>query len=100
MHKRAIGNIGEDIACIFLEKENFKIVARNYSKKWGELDIVALKDGIPHFFEVKSVTAAYAGRSFGVHRPEDNVHGLKIRHIRRELRARPQVMRPLIKLRP
>jgi putative endonuclease len=83
MHKRAKGNIGEDIACLFLKKMKFEIVARNYRKKWGELDIVALKSGTPHFFEVKSVTAAYAGRSFDVHRPEDNVHGPKIRHIRR-----------------
>ena len=83
MHKREKGNIGEDIACVFLEKRGFKIVARNYQKKWGELDIVAEKDNVLHFFEVKSVTAEYAERFWDAHRPEDNVHGLKVRHIRK-----------------
>jgi len=82
MHKRAKGNIGEDVACLFLKNRGFEIIARNYWKKWGELDVVALKDSLLHFFEVKSVTA-HAERSFDAHRPEDNVHGLKVRHIRK-----------------
>jgi len=36
-----IGNLGEDIACRFLKKKGFKIVDRNYRKKWGEIDIIA-----------------------------------------------------------
>jgi putative endonuclease len=83
MHKRAKGNIGENIACLFLEKKGFRIVARNYQKKWGELDIVARKGGTPHFFEVKSVAALRARNPFDAHRPEDNIHSLKVRHIRR-----------------
>ena len=83
MHKREKGNIGENIACVFLESHGFTIVTRNYQKKWGELDIIAKKDKVLHFFEVKSVTAMYAERFWDAHRPEDNVHGLKVRHIRR-----------------
>jgi putative endonuclease len=83
LHKRAKGNKGEDIACLYLKRHGFDIVARNYQKKWGELDMVARKDGLIHFFEVKSVTAMYAERFFDAHRPEDNVHGLKRRHIGR-----------------
>ena len=75
-HTRTIGNKGEDIGCTFLEGKGFTIVARNYLKKWGELDIIAEKDKMIHFFEVKSVTTA-------LYRPEDNVHGLKARHLRR-----------------
>lgn len=41
--KRKIGDIGENIACRFLEKRGFKIIDRNYLKKWGEIDIVARK---------------------------------------------------------
>ena len=82
-HKRAKGRTGEDVACIFLEKNGFKILVRNYQKKWGELDIIATKDGVLDFFEVKSVTAVYAERFFDAHRPEENVHSLKVRHIRR-----------------
>lgn len=36
-----IGNLGENIACNFLEKKGFKIIERNYRKKWGEIDIIA-----------------------------------------------------------
>ena len=74
---------GESVACIFLEREGFTIVARNYQKKWGEIDVIAEKDDVLHFFEVKSVTAAYQDDSLDAHRPEDNVHAHKGRHIRR-----------------
>ena len=52
--KRRIGNLGEDLAEMFLVKNGFKILERNYLKKWGELDIVAKKDGLVYFIEVKS----------------------------------------------
>ena len=54
--KRRQGNIGEDIACQFLERKGFKITDRNYLRKWGEIDIVAEKGGMVRFVEVKSVT--------------------------------------------
>ena len=67
--KRKIGDMGETIACRFLEKQGFKITDRNYWKKWGEIDIVArkkqkLKDRILnkkvddklYFTEVKTVS--------------------------------------------
>jgi putative endonuclease len=76
------GKIGEDIACDFLKKNNFSIIARNYQRKWGELDIVGFKDGAIHFFEVKSTTFNI-GNVTDIHRPEENVHGLKVKHIRR-----------------
>jgi len=75
---KIIGNKGEDIASIFLGQNGFEVVVRNYRKNWGELDIVARKDNVTHFFEVKSVTSKYYG-----HRPEENVDGFKVRQIRR-----------------
>lgn len=78
MNTKVLGNTGEHIACIFLRNKKFKIVSRNYRKLWGEIDIVAKKTGVVHFFEVKTVV------SYSVaHRPEDNVHGLKVKRIRR-----------------
>ena len=50
-----IGKFGEDVACVFLKKHGYKIVERNYLKKWGELDIVAKKAGKLCFVEVKTV---------------------------------------------
>ena len=82
-NNRARGDLGEDIACIFLEKNGFGVVDRNYQKKWGELDIVCKKDKQFHFFEVKSVSRTPKESYFDHHQPEDNVHGLKVRHIRR-----------------
>jgi len=83
LHTRDLGMIGEDVSCTFLKRHGFEIVARNYQKKWGEIDIIARKGGVTHFFEVKSVTSVHDERSRDVHRPEDNVHGLKGRHIGR-----------------
>src|SRR5574343_210902 len=82
MHKRAKGNMGEDIACTYIESRGFKVISRNYLRKWGEVDIVALKDKDVHFFEVKSVMADFSNRP-NSHKPEDNVHGLKVKRIRR-----------------
>jgi Holliday junction resolvase-like predicted endonuclease len=48
------GNIGEEIACKFLESKGFKIVERNYRKKFAEIDIVARKGKIINFIEVKT----------------------------------------------
>ncbi|HAS81008.1 MAG: hypothetical protein UR25_C0003G0173 [Candidatus Nomurabacteria bacterium GW2011_GWE1_32_28] len=50
------GEIGESIATRFLMKHNFSILDRNYTKKWGEIDIVAEKEGKLYFVEVKSVS--------------------------------------------
>ena len=39
--KQSIGKLGEDIACLYLEKNNYKIIKRNFRCKQGELDIIA-----------------------------------------------------------
>ena len=82
MDTKTKGNIGENVACKFLIGKGFKIITRNYMKKWGEIDIIAIKDKVVHFFEVKSVTFDPA-RSSAAHKAEDNVHEFKVRQIRR-----------------
>jgi len=81
---RGIGNIGEGVACKFIEKRGFRIIERNYWKKWGELDIVAEKGNTLHFFEVKSITASI-GSERSSHSPEENVHELKLKRLRRTI---------------
>lgn len=50
------GAIGEGIACTFLMRKGFNIIEKNYRKPWGEIDVIAEKDGIMHFVEVKAVS--------------------------------------------
>lgn len=75
--------MGENIACKYLRSQGFYIKERNFQRKWGELDIIAQKDNVFHFFEVKSVTNVVSQYFFNSHQPEDNVDGWKIKHLRR-----------------
>jgi len=54
MNTKIKGNIAEEKAVEFLKKNNFKIIDRNFYTKFGEIDIIAFKDNIFHFIEVKS----------------------------------------------
>jgi len=57
---KQFGNDAEDLATRFLQEEGFMIVERNYyAKKLGEIDIIAYKDDIWHFIEVKSAKANF-----------------------------------------
>lgn len=81
--KRKIGDIGESVASMFLEKHGFKIMDRNYLRKYGEIDIVASKDGNVCFIEVKSVTHETSDG----YRAEDNVHPWKLKRLARVIQA-------------
>ncbi|TQV62201.1 MAG: YraN family protein [Sulfurovum sp.] len=60
MSSRDKGNFSESRACSYLEDRDFIIIERNYyAKKLGEIDIIASKDGILHFVEVKSALADF-----------------------------------------
>jgi len=77
------GKVGEEIACKFLMKHGFTIVERNYDRKWGEIDIIAEKQGILHFIEVKTVSR---GTSEGAN-PEDMVHFNKQKRLSRAIQT-------------
>lgn len=82
-NNKNIGKIGENIVCRYLSSNNYSIIDRNYLKKCGEIDIIAEKDEIIHFIEVKSVTCDNLSDNFiDQYRPEDNVHGDKLMRIR------------------
>jgi putative endonuclease len=54
MNNNDKGKIGEDIAKKFLEKNDYKILQKNYRiSKMGEIDIIAFKDNTICFVEVK-----------------------------------------------
>ncbi len=57
---RAIGDRNEELALEFLEAEGFFVLERNYyARKLGEIDIIALRDNVMHFIEVKSAQADF-----------------------------------------
>ena len=82
-----VGKVGEEGAAKYLEQNRFEIKERNYSKKWGELDIVALKDDKLHFVEVKTLswdsTEEENTERMGRYRPEDNMHPQKLKRLAR-----------------
>jgi putative endonuclease len=51
---RAKGDVAEARAVLFLHERGFVIVAQNFYSRFGELDIIASKEGVLHFVEVKS----------------------------------------------
>jgi len=96
--KQKIGEIGENIAVKFLMKRGFSILDRNYTKKWGEIDIVAEKKDKIYFIEVKSVSCenleAYNDyviretiKNKDEYRPEDNMHPRKIKRLSRTIQT-------------
>lgn len=49
-----MGKWGEDKAREFLLEQDYLILAQNYHSKFGEIDIIAQKDNIICFIEVKT----------------------------------------------
>jgi putative endonuclease len=93
--KRRLGDIGENIAAEFLRRRGFEILETNYLRKWGEIDIVARREGALRFVEVKSVsggTTQFKGRvavppETGEFRPEDNMRPAKIQRLLRTMQS-------------
>lgn len=109
--KQVVGNLGEEIASRFLINKGFEIVDRNYRKKFGEIDIVAKKEEIIHFVEVKTVSRdnlkdpisqvedkdtfrpktnsefVRSNNPEDCFRPEDNVHPWKLKRLSRAIQV-------------
>jgi len=95
--RQKVGRIGEDTACMFLVKHGFKVIERNYLKKWGEIDIIAKKSGILRFVEVKTVSrenirdvspeTSVLRTDVLLPRPEENVHTWKLKRLSRVIQS-------------
>lgn len=71
-----IGNIGEEIATKYLQKNGYKIIDRNYTCSFGELDIVAKDKKEICIIEVKTRT----NEEYGI-RPCLAVNDIKKNHL-------------------
>jgi len=69
---RALGDIAEDKACLYIQTLGFQIIERNFTLRGGEIDIIAIKDEVLHFIEVKS------GSSYD---PLYNITPKKLQHV-------------------
>lgn len=83
--RRLLGDLGESLAARFLERKGFRILERNYQRKWGEIDIIAEKAGIVRFVEVKTLSHdnQHVTREMNDYRPEEMVHQGKLKKIAR-----------------
>jgi len=60
-HRQKIGAWGEGVAAGYLEKQGYDVIARNVRTPYGEIDIVAKKEGVISFVEVKTRTTSRYG---------------------------------------
>ena len=54
--KKSVGNLGEDYSSRYLESRGYTILGRNVYVDKKEIDIIAEKDGVISFVEVKTRT--------------------------------------------
>lgn len=69
------GNTGEALAEVYLSGKGYNILDKNWRHGHWEVDIIAEKDGILHFVEVKTRRTLKFGH------PEENVDKKKIQNL-------------------
>ena len=77
---RIFGSLGESTAADWLRKRGWRILARNYAVRGGEIDIAAFRLGTLLCAEVKTRSQT----DYGL--PRDAVDGIKIRRFREAVR--------------
>ena len=69
------GKKGEDLAVLYLSGKGFKLLHRNWRYRHWEIDIIAFKDSILHFIEIKTRTSAVYGY------PEEQITQKKMQYL-------------------
>lgn len=69
------GNKGESLAVQYLSKKGYSILHQNWRHSHWEVDIIAEKDGILHFNEVKTRRTKKYGH------PEESVSNKKVQNL-------------------
>ena len=77
-----LGFIAEGYVAQYLKSKKYIIIARNYRQKWGEIDIIAEKDKVLVFVEVKANKKEVAGFE-----PEQRVSQEKLRRLHRAIQT-------------
>ena len=79
--RRRFGNRGEDLAAAFFITRDFRVVARNWSCRMGEIDLIVEHAGVTHFVEVKTRRTMKYGY------PEEAITRTKLRHLAKAIEA-------------
>jgi len=56
-YQRKIGNLGEEIAAKYLIDQGFQLIDKNYTTRYGELDLIMMESGSVVIVEVKTRTS-------------------------------------------
>jgi putative endonuclease len=73
--RQALGRWGEETAAAYLHSKGFEVLARNARTPYGEIDLVARRDGVTLFVEVKTRSSDKLGN------PEESVNARKQEHM-------------------
>lgn len=71
-NNKQLGDCGEKIVEKWLTDNGFAIIAKNFSCKCGEIDLIARKDEVIAFVEVKTRTNEYFPTSCVVNKTKQN----------------------------
>jgi len=74
---KRVGRVGESMAALYLERKGYRIEKRNFTTRFGEIDIVCWDGKILVFVEVKTKI----GHDFG--EPEEMVNKDKLGRVKR-----------------
>lgn len=92
-HAKKIGAEGETMAVAYLQQHGYRILERNWRTRYGEIDIIAVKETTLYFFEVKRRGSERFGHPYAA---VTNFKLYKIRQaIQMYLASHPQVVHKL-----
>lgn len=77
LYQKNLGKIGEDLALNYLKSHDFFVLERNFTSKFGEIDIIAKKGLGLYFVEVKTRSNLNYGEPF------EAINKRKIYHIKK-----------------
>jgi len=75
--KNSLGKLGENESILYLQELGFKILEKNFFHKYFEIDIIAEKNNIIYFIEVKTRSSTVFGNGY------DSISNRKIEKIKK-----------------
>ncbi len=91
--KKSVGDLGEQSVEKWLTLNNFKILAKNYRTKLGEVDLIVQKDDTIAFVEVKTRKTEYFPTSLVVNRSKQQKIIRAAKHFVLQNQIRDKVLR-------